>query len=72
MACSFDFAKQLSLSSTTARISGNSPPFGPAKALDNGRGTWLKVDTVMWGRQRDGFTSSLTAFRVAETFIGLH
>lgn len=67
---SFGLAKQLSLSSTTARISGSWPPFAKAKVLDMGKEMPSKVGTVTWGKHKEGFTRSLIALKVAETFIG--
>ena len=66
---SFGLAKQLSLSSTSALISGLSPPLATAKALDIGIGSWSKVDTVACGIDSEGRTTNLKIFNVAETFI---
>lgn len=69
MSFSCGLAKQLSLSSTTALMSGSTPRFASAKTFATGMGTWSKVDTVACGRHREGLDRSLKAFNVAETFI---
>lgn len=68
-AFSFGLAKQSSLSSTTALISGFCPSKDEANANDIGIGRWLNVDIVACGRRREGFWIHLKALRVAETFI---
>ena len=63
-------AKQLSLSSTTALISGLWPPLAAVRAVATEIGRRSKVGTVAWGRHSEGFRSKLNTLSVAETFMG--
>ena len=69
---SLGLAKQSSLSSTTALISGFCPSKDEANANDIGIGKWLNVDIVACGRQSEGFWINLKVLRVAETFIEIY
>lgn len=64
---SFGFAKQSSLSSTTARIFTSSF-LNPSNAFPNGKGMSTNVDTVACGRHDDGFAITRKMLRVADRF----
>jgi hypothetical protein len=58
------YAKQSSLSRITALTIGLF--LAPSNTFSIGVGRSLKVDTVAWGRHKDGLTSNLKTFRDAD------
>ena len=72
MVFSLGFAKQLSLSSTSALISGDLFLFAAARSEETGAVKSSNEDIVACGRHNEGFTKSLTTFKVAETFIEIY
>lgn len=66
---SLALAKQLSLSSMMALMSGSMPPFAAASILDIGIEIFPKSRIVACGRHKVGCVSSLKALKIPDKFI---